>query len=196
MPRQLCPDERLFAFLDDVCLTTKPDRAGAGCTILEEELRVHACIRIHMGKTMVWNQARVRPPVCDVLERMAWTGDPTATVWKGLGLLEEEQGIKVLGSPLGHPAFVARHLERTSVKHQMLLDRIPLVQDVQSVWLFFLHFESGATIRGVGLVLERPRVSVVLTHWASRADCSPWSTFGTLLSLLHHLDGVAVNPCL
>ena len=50
-----------------------------------------------------------------------------------------DQGIKVLGSPLGHPAFVARHLERTSSKHQVLLDRIPLVQDVQSAWLLLIH---------------------------------------------------------
>ena len=77
-------------------LTTKPDRVGAGYAILEQELRVHACIRVHTGKTKIWNQAGVRPEVCDVLE----------------GIPFEEQGIKVLGSPVGHPAFVARQLER------------------------------------------------------------------------------------
>ena len=45
--RQLRPNERLFAFLDDIYLTTKPDRVGAGYAILEQELRVHACIRVH-----------------------------------------------------------------------------------------------------------------------------------------------------
>ena len=78
--RQLRPDERLFAFLDDVYLTSKPDRVGACYTILEEELRVHACIRIHLEKTKVWNQAGLRPPVCDVLERLARIEDPTARV--------------------------------------------------------------------------------------------------------------------
>ena len=74
----------------------------------------------------------------DVLERIARVQDPTATVWKGSGpgIPFEEQGIKVLGSPVGHPAFVTRQLERTSVKHQVLSDRIPLVEDVQSAWLF------------------------------------------------------------
>ena len=139
--RQLRPNERLFAFLDDIYLTTKPDRVGAGYAILEQELRVHACIRVHTGKTKIWNQAGVRPEVCDVLERIARVQDPTATVWKGSGpgIPFEEQGIKVLGSPMGHPAFVARQLERTSVKHQVLFDRIPLVEDVQSAWLLLLH---------------------------------------------------------
>ena len=139
--RQLRPNERLFAFLDDTYLTTKPDRVGAGYAILEQELRVHACIRVHTGNSKIWNQAGVRPEVCDVLERIARVQDPTATVWKGSGLGTpfEEQGIKVLGSPVEHPAFVARQLERTSVKHQVLCDRIPLVEDVQSAWLL-LHY--------------------------------------------------------
>ena len=128
-----------FLFLDDIYLTAKPDRVGAGYAILEQELRVHACIRVHTGKTKIWNQAGVRPEVC-VLERIARVQDPAATVWKGSGprIPFEEQGIKVLGSLVGHPAFVARQLERTSVKHQVLFDRTPLVEDVQSAWLF-LH---------------------------------------------------------
>ena len=80
----------------------------------------------------VWNQVGVVSQVCDVLERIVRIEDTTVTVWKGLGLSEEEEGIKVLGSPLGHPAFVTRLLERTSAKHQVLLDRTPLIQDVQS----------------------------------------------------------------
>ena len=118
--RQLRPNERLFAFLD-VYLTSKVDWVGACYTILEEKLRVHACTRIHLGKTKVWNQAGLRPPVCDVLERLARIDDPTATVWKRPGLPKEHQGIKVLGSLLGHPPFVAKHLKRTSTKHQVRL---------------------------------------------------------------------------
>ena len=56
MSRQLRPNERLFAFFDDIYLTTKPDRVGAGNAILEQELRVHACIPVHIGKTKIWNQ--------------------------------------------------------------------------------------------------------------------------------------------
>ena len=162
--------------------------------MLEEELKVHACIRIHMGKTAVWNQAGLRPPVCDVLERLA----------RIEGIPEEEQGIKVLGSLLRHPAFVARHLERTSSKDQVLFDRI------QSAWLLLLHcacaranyllrvvrpsaaanfaethdravWQCLANIlitdlsecNRVGMVTERPRVSVVLLIGLAGQIASP-----------------------
>ena len=51
-----------------------------------------------------------------------------------------EQGIKVLGTPLGHEDFVNQHLERQ--KHRKLLRRIPTLPDVQSAWLLLLHCAS------------------------------------------------------
>ena len=92
--RQLRPNERLFAFFD-VCLTSKVDWVGACCTILEEKLRVHACTRIHLGKTRVWNQTGLRPPVCDVLERLARIDDP-------------QDFQKSTGVASGHPPFVCQ----------------------------------------------------------------------------------------
>ena len=50
-------------------------------------------------------------------------------MWKGSGLPTELQGIKVLGTPLGHPDFVAAHLDRVLSDHRTLLERIPAVQD-------------------------------------------------------------------
>ena len=41
-----------------------------------------------------------------------------------------EQGIKVIGAPLGHPEFVAAHLTRTITEHEVLLRRTPSVQDL------------------------------------------------------------------
>ena len=63
-----------------------PERVGAVYAIVQEELRVHAWIRIHTGKTEVRNRAGVRPEA-------------------------SEQGLKILGTPLGHPDFVERHLD-------------------------------------------------------------------------------------
>ena len=98
-------------------------------------LRVHACIRNHTGKTKVWNRAGVRPDVCDVLERNAQVTDPTASEEKGSTLPTHKQGIKVLGTPLGHPDFVRDQLRQVTDEHQTLLRRIPAVQDVQCSWV-------------------------------------------------------------
>ena len=74
---QFWPGERIFAYLDDIYLVTK--RVGAVYAIMEEQLRVQ--IRIHGGKTKVWNRAGERPQICDVLERIA-----RLQLWCGGGL--------------------------------------------------------------------------------------------------------------
>ena len=50
-----------------------------------------------------------------------------------------EQGIRVLGTPLGHPVFVQAQLEETTRRHQTLLERILAVQDVKSAWALLFH---------------------------------------------------------
>ena len=59
-------------------------------------------------------------------------------MWRGSQVPSTEQGIKVLGCPLGHTDFVDAHLEGTSV----LLERIPSVPD-QSAWLLLTHCSQG-----------------------------------------------------
>ena len=39
----------------------------------------------------------------------------------------DRQGIKLLGTPLGHPDHVARHLQSVVQEHRVLLERIPRV---------------------------------------------------------------------
>ena len=118
--------ETLFAFLDDVYFVVKPDRVGDVYQVVEQELYKHSRIRIHTGKTQVWNSAGVRPEACDTLERIARTSVPDAQVWKGPGLLTSEQGVRVLGTPLGHTNFVSAYLMKKLEEHDVLLARIPL----------------------------------------------------------------------
>ena len=54
----------------------------------------------------MWNRGGTRPAACDVFEQIAQSLDPDAQVWRGPPHLpESEQGMKVLGKPLGTPFF-------------------------------------------------------------------------------------------
>ena len=44
---------------------------------------------------------------------------------------------------MGHPDYVARHLQSVVQEHPLLLDRIPRVKDLQSAWLLLLHCASA-----------------------------------------------------
>ena len=119
---QMAPGEVLLAFLNDV----HTGEAG---------------IRIHQGKTQIWNQAGEKLEGCEELEKVAvFAADPTAAVWRGSDELPpHKRGMKVLGTPVGHADFIRDHLEKTAAEHQVLLDRTPLVEDVQSAWLLLAH---------------------------------------------------------
>ena len=69
--RQLEDGERLFAFLDVFYVVTRPERVG--------EVYRFSCIRIHNGKTKIWNKSGTRPEACDRLERIARVENPRAT---------------------------------------------------------------------------------------------------------------------
>ena len=79
--------------------------------LVERELWVHAKIRVHSGKTHVWNRSGRVPPTCDELQRRTVLQDPTAQVWTGSLVSTQNQGIKVLGCPLGHEDFVTTQLD-------------------------------------------------------------------------------------
>ena len=52
--------ERLFAFLDDIWVVTAPDRVGPAYIAICEAS--WARIRVHVGKTKVWNSGSPKPP--------------------------------------------------------------------------------------------------------------------------------------
>ena len=139
----LGPTERLLAFLDDVYRVTTPERVAHSFATLQEHLHRHANIQVHLGKIKVWNASGVRPRSVDILQAIATDGGSLEPVWFGSGLVTAEQGIKVLGTPLGHEDFVAAHLHRVLRKHQTLLERIPVLQDIQSAWTLLLHSASS-----------------------------------------------------
>ena len=123
--RSFRPEEKLMAFLDEMYCNSDPERVGGVYAMVQEALQTHAGISIHASKTKVWNASGERPPVCDALEQMARASDPSARVWRGSGIPTEQQGMKILDTPLGHPVFIRRHLTKLVEAQQILLERIP-----------------------------------------------------------------------
>ena len=113
-----------MAFLDDVYVVTPdPEQVGAIYTSIQEHLWVHSSIRIDGGKTQVWNGAGQKPAICEVLDRVAQAADPGAKVWRGSEVPPNQQGLKIF----------ATQLESTFHKQGTLIQRIPLVPDLQVV---------------------------------------------------------------
>ena len=59
---RLRPDDTLFAYLDDVYVSSPPNRTREGYNLLEHQLLAGAGIQLHTGKTRVWNRAGDMPP--------------------------------------------------------------------------------------------------------------------------------------
>ena len=117
-------------------VTPDPTRVFPIYAVLQEHLYACARIKINGGKTQVWNRGGTIPAACDVLEHNAQSLDPDAQVWRGPHLPESEQGMKVLGSPLGHPSFIQQFLRKKALP------------DVQSAWSLLLHCASKSTASG------------------------------------------------
>ena len=127
-----------FAYLDDICVVCAPERVGVIHARLEVDLWEYARIQVHLGKTQVWNRGGHYPPGCTQLTAAAQVVDPDARVWCGDGE-PEVQGLRVLGIPIGHPAFVRSELRKKTILHSVLFERILVVQDLQSAWLLLLY---------------------------------------------------------
>ena len=98
--------------------------------------------------------------------RTAKREDPIAVVWRRNVLLE--QGLVVLGVPVGRPEHTLAKLEAKSRKHNILLDRITSVADLQSGVSCF--------IAGVAVPLTSHRaVCAIRRGWVLGRLCLPGS---------------------
>ena len=133
---RLRENEIVFAYLDDVYAACKPLSVASVHTADEEELFIHANIHVHHGKTQVWNRGGVMPEGNEELTRAARRVKPDAVVWKGdRELPHAQQGLKLLGVPIGQPEHVRDLLEKKSRERETLFNRIPKINDPQAAWL-------------------------------------------------------------
>ena len=95
-----------------------PDRVGEIHSILQRELFRHAHVSIHLGKTKIWNRSG------DARLQAAAVVVEQSTV-----VPVSSQGVKILGSPVGHPDDVSVQQVKSD---SVLLDRIPAMEDTQT----------------------------------------------------------------
>ena len=84
--RSLGPGEHLCAFLDDIYMVCEPDRVRPLYDLLGAALHRETGIRLHTGKTRVWNRGGIVPARVEELGPDVWSGD----------------GMKVLGNASGY----------------------------------------------------------------------------------------------
>ena len=135
-----------------------------------EELWVHSRIRINGGKTQIWNRGGFIAPDHGVLFAIACQDDPDAQIWFGDHVApESERGVRVLGTLLGSNAFVRAQLQAIGESHELLLSRIPAIQDLQSAWLLLL-VQQPVPRSIFGCVIPSI-VPTSMTCWGCWADC-------------------------
>ena len=133
------PSERLFAFLDDICAVCSSGRTADVFTTIQEQLATVG-IRVHDGKTQLWNRAGRVPTGAQALTAAARKSDPDAIVWRGdTTLPPEAQGVTILGTPLGHEEFVRARLVTVSAKHDRLISQIVGIPELQCAWILLLY---------------------------------------------------------
>ena len=134
---RLHPSNALYAFLDDIYVTGPPEHTVGQFAIVREALARHANIQVHLGKTRAWNSAGEEPP--GLLEALP-PQDPENPCWTGnWARPAAEQGVVVLGSPVGSRDFIAAKLAQRLQEQDRLLSRIPRVPELQSAWLLLLY---------------------------------------------------------
>ena len=87
----------------------------------------------------------VVPSGIEELTRMARRVKPEAVVWRGDPELPlSRQGMRVLGVPIGQPEFVRDYLERKSLEHETLFQRVPWLNNPQAAWLLLMCASTRA----------------------------------------------------
>ena len=163
----LLPEELCFAFLDDVYLIVRRDRARELFDRSTQCIEARTGIRTHLGKLRVWGSGDPEPP-----PGIAELGEE---VWLG-NRAPEEAGVVVLGAPIGRREFVFTWCVNRHSRTQTLLDRLPVVVDVQARWLI-LKFSAEPRVNHV-LRTVPPELVLPL---ATRHDDAIWQAILALL---------------
>ena len=172
----LLPDERLFSFLDDLYLVTSRARAAEAFEDVAGSVKRHAGVQSHLGKLRAWCRGGgPAPPELQDISAEAWTAD----------LPEEQNGLVILGTPLGKSAFVEAHARRRLEIEERLLRELPGMKDPQKAWV--LLSQSAVPRANHTLRTLPPTVSVA---YAQAHDDALWLAFNRIFGAEEHRHDV------
>ena len=161
-------NEWLGAFLDDVYLVTTRASASAAFGSVAASLKTHAGIDVNMGKCRVWSKTGGEaPPGISELGPDVWRGDREP----------EENGLIVLGAPLGNDEFVKAFAMKRRREEQLFLDRLLHVPDLQSAWLLLLFCAAARANHMLRLLPPTASEEYAISH-----DAAVWQALCELLA--------------
>ena len=164
----MLPGEHLFAYLDDVYVLCKPDRVRVLYELLKSTLKEDTGLDLNEGKTRVYNKGGVKPEGVEELGPQVWAG--------ALDKNAAERGLKVLGTPVGTPEFVAAHGKKWAEKEKQLWELLPKLPDLQSAWLLLLQCAGPRFNYRSRTVPPQENLDYAASH-----DKGMWSTLCALL---------------
>ena len=163
----LHPDDTLVAFLDDLYVITSPSRARAALDETVRAVEDRCGIASNLGKTrVIAATAGPAPPGIAELGDDVWRGDKP----------DAQRGVVVLGSPVGHPAFVQGWAEERLRAEQLLLDQLPKLPDLQCAWLLLLLCASPRANHAIRTMPPSASAAYARGH-----DDAIWATLQTML---------------
>ena len=127
----------------------------------------HAGVGSHLGKLKAWCKNGGEPPS----DLEALRGDDDDTVWQA-HKPDSENGLVVLGTPLGTKAFVEAHADKRLATEQKLLDELPKLSDLQCAWVL-LSWSAVPRANHTVRILP-PSLSQA---YAKKHDAALWQTF-------------------
>ena len=126
-------DEALVAYLDDVYVATTRARARHAFDVVTSSIQHHAQIDTNLGKCRVYGGAGGPPP-----PGIAELGPE---VWRGQRP-RAEQGITILGTPVGTTEYVEAHAREIMGEENRFLQALPHLPDTQCAWLLLRYCAS------------------------------------------------------
>ena len=131
-------------------------------------LKTLAGIDVNVGKCRVWSRTGGEaPPGISELGPDVWRGDREP----------EENGLVVLGVPLGTDEFVNAFAMKRRREEQLFLDRLLHVPDLQSAWLLLLFCAAARANHMLRLLPPTASEEYAISH-----DAAVWQALCELLA--------------